>query len=1201
MSHRFARLPRASTLGLAVRRALLASAFTAIATAASASAPEEARIQLNARLIDSASKEADALRGARAPTSGRQLHLVQYVGPIQRRWYEVLEATGVRIVDFIPDYTYLVYGDEPALTELQSLARSEGSGIRWDAHYSGDLKINPGVYEFERKGVQPDFYAIQLIDDPAANAETLALIRSADSGASRVWQFRHYVNVEARVPLNALSAIANRPDVISILPDMTPTLHDERQNLILANRLTTAGANVVPIAPSATGGIAYLDWLTSLGFNQAQFDASGFSVDVSDQGLDNGTQQPMHFALFRGGVPNDASNPTNSVVVYNKQEGTAGTADLTGCGLIGHGTWTSHVVAGNVASVARANPHGDDSFHFGGGVAPFARIGNSVFFDTGGTFTSPNVVNSTSRAYSNLGTNVNGARISNNSWGAPINGAYNANSQAYDGLVRDAQPTGSTHPATLNQELVVVVSAGNSGSGAQTMSAPATGKNVIAVGGSQNVRPGVGDAVNADAMYVSSSRGPTADGRIKPDIIAPATNVAGGVVMADRSTAAPGNNNTCYTGTFLPTTPAQRFYRTGSGTSFSAPAVAGGAALLRQRFINQSLDPPSPAMTKAFLTNAATYISTLTDNLPSNNQGMGRMNLERSFDATPRALRDQSAADRFTDSGQIRSFLGTVSDATKPFRVTMAWTDLPGSLTGNTFVNNLDLRVTAGGQTYLGNRFSGANSITGGSADLRNNMESVFLPAGVTGPFNVTVTATNVSGQSDPTITGPNQDFALVAYNSSQLLLCPGLTLTPAALPTDAIGGVPFPSQNFIASGGDAPYSFSVTGALPPGLSLTPAGVLSGTPSAPGTFNFGVTASDVNSCAGARNYTIRIIAAEIQQTTRTLTTGNGVLEPNECNGFTVRLTNTGTNGATAVSSTLSTSTPGVEITQAASGYPNLASGGGNAINLTPFQISTQPTVSCGSTVNLTQIVTLTGGSPVTFNFAIPVGEAGGNYAFGAPGSGAVIPPGGTLVPGSEVDDAVVGVLLPFATVIYGNPVASGAGIQVSTNGTVQFVATGGSLALANSALPAAVFGTAVPVLLPLWDDLDLRSTGGGIYTQTIGAAPNRQFLIEWRGRHFSESSGPQSINFAVVLNEGASGAFEYRYVQTGTSAAVANGLSATVGIQAANAGTIFTQSSFDQAVVNPGRVLAGALPQAICSPGPGICIGGNQLFINGFE
>ncbi|MEO5862060.1 MAG: S8 family serine peptidase, partial [Burkholderiales bacterium] len=96
---------------------------------------------------------------------------------------------------------------------------------------------------------------------------------------------------------------------------------------------------------------------------------------------------------------------------------------------------------------------------------------SSIYFTAAaGGFTSPNFPNSFSRAYSNLGTNVQGARVSNHSWGSnPGAGVYNANSQTFDALVRDAQPAGSTHPAAGNQPIVVVVAAGNSGPGATTV------------------------------------------------------------------------------------------------------------------------------------------------------------------------------------------------------------------------------------------------------------------------------------------------------------------------------------------------------------------------------------------------------------------------------------------------------------------------------------------------------------------------------------------------------------------------------------------------------------------------------------------------------------------------------------------------------------------------------------------------------------
>jgi hypothetical protein len=164
------------------------------------------------------------------------------------------------------------------------------------------------------------------------------------------------------------------------------------------------------------------------------------------------------------------------------------------------------------------------------------------------------------------------------------------------------------------------------------------------------------------------------------------------------------------------------------------------------------------------------------DNLYSNNQGMGLVNLGGFFDVklsatvgvTPTILRDQT--ELFTASGQQRIITGNIADSTKPFRVTLVWTDPPGPTIGSAFINNLDLEVVVGGQTYKGNVLTGAFSATGGSADTRNNLESVLIPAGVSGAFAVTVKATNIAGDGVPGNASPlDQDFALVIYNANEV------------------------------------------------------------------------------------------------------------------------------------------------------------------------------------------------------------------------------------------------------------------------------------------------------------------------------------------------------------------------------------------------------------------------------------------------
>lgn len=100
------------------------------------------------------------------------------------------------------------------------------------------------------------------------------------------------------------------------------------------------------------------------------------------------------------------------------------------------------------------------------------------------------------------------------------------------------------------------------------------------------------------------------------------------------------------------------------------------------------------------------------------------MDLARAFDATPRRLVDRTEILHAT--GQTFTLSGLVASAGQPFRVTRRARDDRGLA----LVNDLDLEVSVGGLTYLGNVFSGAKSAPGGAADIKNNVESWSLPTG---------------------------------------------------------------------------------------------------------------------------------------------------------------------------------------------------------------------------------------------------------------------------------------------------------------------------------------------------------------------------------------------------------------------------------------------------------------------------------------
>lgn len=215
-------------------------------------------------------------------------------------------------------------------------------------------------------------------------------------------------------------------------------------------------------------------------------------------------------------------------------------------------------------------PYNDSSsYHLGLGVSPYGRLGATKIFRANGGLD----ISKCGGTYHGVvaSSYVKGAVISSNSWGAPSSGGYDSLAQTYDALTRDALPG----TAGL-QEILHIFSAGNSGPSAPTIGSPGTAKNVVTVGASENVRnDGIANnrvtaANKPDDMASFSSRGPTADFRIKPDLVAPGTHVQG---PASQFVSFDGSGLCIPPGSpYFP--PNQTLYTWSSGTSHAAPAVA---------------------------------------------------------------------------------------------------------------------------------------------------------------------------------------------------------------------------------------------------------------------------------------------------------------------------------------------------------------------------------------------------------------------------------------------------------------------------------------------------------------------------------------------------------------------------------------------------------------------------------------------------
>ena len=167
----------------------------------------------------------------------------------------------------------------------------------------------------------------------------------------------------------------------------------------------------------------------------------------------------------------------------------------------------------------------------------------------------------------------------------------------------------------------------------------------------------------------------------------------------------------------------------------------------------------------------------------------------------------------------------------------------------------------------------------------------------------------------------------------------------------------------------------------------------------------------------------------------------------------------------------------------------------------------------------------------------------------------------------QSDDQESNVTIPFSFLFFD---VSSTHIRIGANGGVLFNATSGNLHYTNHSLPDATNsdiggGSAI---LPFWDDLN-PSQGGDVYYLTRGAAPNREFVIQWDRVPHYYNTGRATIQ--LILHEGSDNiTFLYPDVNFGDTN-YNNGRSATIGLQENT--TFALQYSYNTASVTSGGAI----------------------------
>jgi subtilisin family serine protease len=638
--------------------------------------------------------------------TGQGFRLIQFDGPVNNQRLESLAATGVHILQYYPHHTYLVWG-----TAAQAQAATRFDFIRWQGAFHPAYKMNSDLDGRTGKVENVDifFYNDGAIEATLGTFAALGanILQHYPAQPDRVF---YIANVE--LDAAAFTAVAQINTVLWFgYASPEPELEDEMSSQIIAG--------------NHPGGIPVTGYYAHLG---------NLGYDGSD----------VRWATIDTGVDYDHPDLGPRIVAGYSFPGACNPPGQPGsdCSGGGHGTHVAGIIGGD----ATAGFSDASGFLYGLGVAPghdivaLNSLSASAWPPAGGW-----------QEHSKQAVLL-GAVGGNNSWttGEGTAHGYQASERTHDTMVRD----GNFDTTTVAEPFIEVFSAGNSGPGASTLTAPKEGKNLIIVASSVNYRVG-----NINTISSFSSRGPAVDGRLGVTVAAPGQQIssARNDLGGSCSTAIAGTNN---------------LYAFCSGTSMAAPHVAGAIVLATEwwREFNGGANP-SPAMAKALLVNSAVPMATI----PNTSEGWGRINITNMLAPQANVLYyDQTHL--FTETGQQWTLSVGVPDTSQPLKVTLAWSDAPGAVGANpALVNNLNLTIENSGNSYRGNVFSSSWSTTGGAYDNLNNLENVYIQ-NPGGSATITIDAANIAGDGVPyNGFSSDQDFALICYNCA---LFPDFTLT---------------------------------------------------------------------------------------------------------------------------------------------------------------------------------------------------------------------------------------------------------------------------------------------------------------------------------------------------------------------------------------------------------------------------------------
>lgn len=669
----------------------------------------------------------------------RNYWIVQFIGPIKSEWRGKIRKLGGKLQNFIPENAFLVEMTSEAKKRIEELPF-----VEWVGLYEPVYKVSPLLMGRKKRAAPSELSTLSIsteafsplpegniyvmVHNPADLKKVSEVIE--ELGGTIVTTGKDVIR--ASLDLSQIDKLAKMVEVKWIEPYVMPELFND------------VAAEIMEVQPV---------WETF------GLDGEGQIVAVADTGLDTGKNDGTMHEDFKGRIVSIYSweIPAEFGPYLDNTVWDDGPADRGS----GHGTHVTGSVLGNGA-------------RSGGTVRGMAFKAQVVFqaveqwadwkkwveerFDREDGYYLLGIPDDFSELFQQAYND--GARIHTNSWGSimdkngeSVEGGYEIESKRIDEFMWN------------HKDFVILFAVGNLGQDKnpqdgvvdeRSLSIQACAKNCISVGASESERStggyqgtydGFNDydenirfpenpikddhiSNNPEGMAAFSGRGPTDDDdRIKPDVVAPGTNI-----HSVRSSLLHPHQHYMYM----------------SGTSMATPLTAGTVALIRQYLTRDCHhENPSAALLKAILVHGATplagqYTPPEVGPVPDISQGWGRVNLKNSlFPEGPVKwdFRDDPADT--LETGECKDFTFETVNDTVPFKATLVWTDYPGDPSNRSaLVNKLLLSlISPDGATVDGNP--------------ENNVQQVVIENPKTGEYTVRIWAKEVNE-------GGKQDFAFV-------------------------------------------------------------------------------------------------------------------------------------------------------------------------------------------------------------------------------------------------------------------------------------------------------------------------------------------------------------------------------------------------------------------------------------------------------